>query len=129
MSLSPENETLARRYIEEVVNKGDVAAIDELVATDFIEHDPYPGQAPGIEGEKQAVGNLRIAFPDLLLTIDGIIAEGEHVVIEVTARGTQNGEFHGTPASGAPITEVQAHMIRCVGGKCVEHWGEVNSCA
>ncbi len=124
-----ENETLARRYIEEVLNKGDVAAIDELVAADFTEHDPYPGQAPGIEGEKQAVRNLRIAFPDLHLTIDGIISEGEHVVIEVTARGTQSGEFQGTSASGAPITEVQAHMLRCVGGKCVEHWGEVNCCA
>ena len=123
-----ENETLARRYIEEVLNKGDVAAIDELVATDFTEHDPYPGQAPGIEGEKQAVRNLRIAFPDLHLTIDGIISEGEHVVIEVTARGTQHGEFQGTPASGAPIMEVQAHLLRCVGGKCVEHWGEVNCC-
>ncbi len=127
--MSTENETLARRYIEEVLNKGDVAAIDELVATDFTEHDPNPGQAPGIEGEKQAVRNLRIAFPDLHLTIDGIISEGEHVVIEVTARGTQSGEFQGTPAPGAPITEVQAHMIRCVGGKCVEHWGEVNCCA
>ena len=127
--MSSENETLARRYVEEVFNKGDVAAIDELVATDFTEHDPYPGQAPGIEGEKQAVRNLRIAFPDLRLTIDGIISEGEHVVIEVTARGTQNGEFQGTAASGAPITEVQAHMLRCVGGKCVEHWGEVNCCA
>ena len=127
--MSSENETLARRYVEEVFNKGDVAAIDELVATDFTEPDPYPGQAPGIEGEKQAVSNLRIAFPDLHLTIDGIISEGEHVVIELTVRGTQNGEFQGIPASGAPITEVQAHMLRCVGGKCVEHWGEVNCCA
>ncbi len=127
--MQSQNETLARRYIEEVFNKGDVAAIDELVATDFTEHDPYPGQALGIEGEKQAVRNLRIAFPDLHLTIDGIISEGEHVVIEVTARGTQKGEFQGTSASGAPITEVQALMIRCVDGKCVEHWGEVNCCS
>ncbi len=43
--MSSENETLARRYVEEVLNKGDVAAIDELVAPDFTEHDPYPGQA------------------------------------------------------------------------------------
>ena len=127
--MSPENETIARRYIEEVLNKGSVAVIDELVATDFTEHDPYLGQAPGIEGEKQAVRNLRIAFPDLHLTIDELIAEGEHVVIQITARGTQNGEFQGTPASGAPITEMQVHMLRCVEGKCVEHWGEVNCCA
>ena len=124
--MQSQNETLARRYIEEAVNKGDVAAIDDLVATDFTEHDPYPGQGPGIEGEKQAVRNLRIAFPDLHLTIDEVIAEGEHVVIQVTARGTQNGDFHGTPASGAPITETQVHILRCVGGKCVEHWSEVN---
>ena len=127
--MSPENETLARRYIEEVFNKGEVGAIDELVATDFTEHDPYAGQAPGIEGEKQAVRNLRSAFPDLHLAIDEIISQGEHVVVQVTARGTQNGEFQGTPASGAPIAETQVHMLRCVGGKCVEHWGEVNCCA
>ena len=67
--MSPENETLARRYIEEVINKGEVGAIDELVASDFTEHDPYPGQTPGIDGEKPAVRNLRIAFPDLHLII------------------------------------------------------------
>lgn len=124
-----ENETLATRYIEDVLNKGDVAAIDQLVATEFTEHDPYPGQAPGVEGEKEAVRTLRIAFPDLHLTIDEIISEGEHVVIQVTARGTQSGEFHGVPASGESITETQVHILRCAAGKCVEHWSEVNSCA
>ena len=124
--MSTENEALARRYIEEVFNKGDVGVIDELVAADFVEHNPYPGQAPGIEGEKQAISNLRSAFPDLHTTIEDIVAEGDHVVVTVTARGTQKGEFMGSPATGAPVTDTQVHILRCAGGQCVEHWGEVN---
>ena len=124
--MSIENEALARRYIEEVFNKGNISVIDELVAADFVEHNPYPGQAPGIEGEKQAVSNLRSAFPDLHTTIEDVIADADHVVVTVTSRGTQKGEFMGSPATGAPVTDTQVHILRCAGGKCVEHWGEVN---
>ncbi len=124
--MSAENEALARRYIEEVFNKGNLVVIDELIATDFTEHDLYPGQAPGLQGEKQAVSMLRAAFPDLHLTIDEVISEGDHVVLQATVRGTQRGEFMGSPATGAPATDTQVHVLRCAGGKCVEHWGEVN---
>ena len=124
--MSIENEALARRYIEEVFNKGNVGVIDELVATDFVEHNPFPGQSPGIEGERQAVSMLRSAFPDLHTTIEDVIADADHVVVTVTSRGTQQGEFMGSPATGVPVTDTQIHILRCVGGKCVEHWGEVN---
>ncbi len=124
--MSTDNEALARLYIEEVFNKGNISRIDELVATDFVEHNPFPGQSPGIEGERQAVSMLRSAFPDLHTTIEDVIADADHVVVTVTSRGTQKGEFMGSPATGAPVTDTQVHILRCAGGKCVEHWGEVN---
>lgn len=121
-----ENRARAHRYVEEVFNKGNLAVIDELVATDFVEHNPFPGQASGIAGEKQAVSMLRTAFPDLHTTIEDIITEDDKMVIRVTARGTQRGEFMGNPATGREVAMTEIHILRVANGKSVEHWGEAN---
>ena len=124
--MSEENKALARRYVEEVVNKGNLAVIDELAAADFVEHNPFPGQAPGIEGEKQLIGMMRAAFPDLHSTIEDVIAEGDKVVLRATTRGTHKGEFMGIPPTGKQVTVTEIHIMRFVGGKGVEHWAEVD---
>ena len=124
--MSEENKALARRYVEEAINKGNLAVIDELTAADYVEHSPFPGQAPGIEGEKQLISMLRAAFPDLHSTIEDLIAEGDKVVLRATARGTHKGEFMGIPPTGKQVTVTEIHIIRFVGGKGVEHWGEVD---
>ncbi len=124
--MSEENKALARRYVEEVINKGNLAVIDELAAADFVEHSPFPGQAPGIEGEEQLIGMMRAAFPDLHSTIEDLIAEGDKVVLRATTRGTHKGEFMGIPPTGKQVTVTEIHIIRFVGGKGVEHWGEVD---
>ena len=121
-----ENRALAYRYVEEVFNQGNLAVIDELLAPAFVEHNPFPGQGPGIEGEKQAVKMLRTAFPDLRTTIEDIITEDDKVVIRLTARGTQRGEFMGSPAPGGEATLTEIHILRIANGKAVEHWGEAN---
>ena len=120
-----ENRALAYRYVEEVFNQGNLAVIDELVDSGFVEHNPFPDQAPGIAGEKQAVSMLRTAFPDLHTTIEDIITEHDKMVIRLTSRGTQREEFMGNPA-GSEVIMSEIHILRIANGKAVEHWGEVN---
>ena len=121
-----ENSALAYRYVEEVFNQGNLAVIDEIIDPAVVEHNPFPGQAPGIAGEKQAVSMLRTAFPDLHTTIQDIITEDDKMVIRVTARGTQRGEFMGNPATGGEATMTEIHILRIANGMAVEHWSEVN---
>ena len=121
-----ENRTLAYRYVEEVFNQGNLAVIDELLDPAFVEHNPFPGQGSGIAGEKLAVTMLRTAFPDLHTTVDDIITEDDKMVVRVTSRGTQRGEFMGNPAVGGAVTMSEIHILSINNGKVVEHWGEAN---
>jgi predicted SnoaL-like aldol condensation-catalyzing enzyme len=78
--MSAENKVLMHRFYDEVLNKGNLEAIDKFITTNIIDHNPFPGQAPGIEGAKQYYAMLRAAFPDLQITIEDQIAEDDKVV-------------------------------------------------
>ena len=121
-----ENKAAARRFIEEVINGHDLAAADRYVDASFVEHNPGPGQAPGVEGFKQGMGAFFSAFPDLHHTVDLLLAEGDHVVIRGTSRGTQSGAFLGIPATGKQVAMTEIHIVRLANGKMVEHWGEMD---
>ena len=122
--MSEENKRLFARFIEEAMNKGNLAAVDEMVAADAIEHDPaFPGQAPGAEGMKQIVTMFRGAFPDLHVHVEDLIAEGDKVVGRLVSHGTHKGELMGIAATGKEISISEMHIVRISGGKMVEHWG------
>ena len=70
------------------------------------------------------VGIFRTAFPDFHYTVEDEIAEGDKVVVRLTARGTQNGSFLGMPPSGKQATWSEIHIARMSSGKVVEHWVE-----
>ena len=95
--MSEENKALARRYLEEVWDKGNVALIDELFTTDFVRHGPpaVEGEVRGPEGFKGLVSTYHAGFPDFQVTIDDMIAEGDRVVSRWTVRGTHQGELMG----------------------------------
>jgi predicted ester cyclase len=78
-AMSEENKALARRYLEEVWDKGNVDLIDELFTTDFVRHGPpaVEGEVRGPEGFKGLVSTYHAGFPDFRVTIDDMIAEGE----------------------------------------------------
>ena len=97
--MSEQNKTLVRRVVEEVYNQGNLAVADELAASDLVVHQTSQ-EIRGREGAKQYVAALRAAFPDLHMTIEDQIAEGDRVVTRWTARGTHTGEFHGIPPTG-----------------------------
>ena len=116
-----------RRFMEEVFNKGNLKAADEFMSKSFIEHNPFPGQGPGVEGFKQVMSALRQAFPDLSLAVDDIFADGEKVVIRSTMKGTHKGNFMKMPPSGKKISVEGIDIVRMADGKAVEHWGILDS--
>ena len=121
--MSEENKALFRRFVDDVVNNRNFGAIDDLMDTNYVEHNPLPGMDAGSAGMKQTLEMFTSAFPDLRSTIDELIAEDDKVVGVMTTTGTHQGEFMGTPASGKQIKVTEIHVVRIVNGKAVEHWG------
>jgi steroid delta-isomerase-like uncharacterized protein len=97
------NVAVVGRFIEEVINQGRLAQADELVALDFVELDPLPGQRQGREGLKEVIGMMRTAFPDIHWMVDETVASGDKVVTRFTWTGTQRGTFLGVPATGRSV--------------------------
>jgi predicted ester cyclase len=120
--MSEENKALVRRWFAEI-DKGNEHIVDELVAIDYIDHNPpLPDMAPGREGVKQANTLLRVAFPDVRHTIEDQIAEGDKVVTRITARATFQGEILGIPPTGKGVTMEGISIHRIAGSQFVEHW-------
>ena len=118
-----EDKALARRVIEELFNRGNLEAADELIAPDYILHDPAsPEEVRGPEGFKRFVGVFRTAFPNLHVTIEEQIAEGDKMVTRYTVRGNHLGELMGLPATGKQVTIRGCGVSRVSDGKLVETW-------
>src|SRR6476646_138559 len=118
--LPAENKIVITRFVEEVINQGHLQRADDLVAVDFLELDPLPGQQQGREGLKQVIGAFRTAFPDIHWVIEEMIGEGEKVFNRFTWHGTHRGEFFGVPATGKS-TKVKGMVVdRVVVGKMAE---------
>jgi steroid delta-isomerase-like uncharacterized protein len=122
----PDNVAVVRRWTNEGFGQGRVELADELVAEDFVNHTPAPGQVPGREGLKAAVQGLRAAFPDLSVSEDDMIAQGDKVVLRDTIRGTHRGPFAGIPPTGREISISRIAIFRLVDGRIKEHWNLVD---
>lgn len=121
--MSEANKAIARREIEELFHKGKFDVAKELIGPDYVGHDaalPEPTRGP--EGVKQAVTGYRNAFPDLKVTIEDQIAEGDRVVTRWSARGTHEGDLWGIAPTGKQATVTGISIERIVGGKIVEGW-------
>jgi steroid delta-isomerase-like uncharacterized protein len=121
------NGVVARRFGEEVWGRGDLRAAEEVLAEDFIEHNPVAGQGPGREGHKRLLKEWRAAFPDLTITVDDLVADGDRVGLRWTAHATHRGELIGMPATGRRVTLTGIDDLRIVDGRIAERWGEFNS--
>jgi steroid delta-isomerase-like uncharacterized protein len=117
-----ENKALAHRPHEEVFNQGKLELADQIYAPDFAWHSPgIPPNLPrGPEGVKQFVTVVRAAFPDLHLTVEESLGEGDKVVNRWVFRGTHQGEFAGIPPTGKQVTLTGIDIWRISGGKLVE---------
>ena len=116
-----DNKATNRRLFEEVLNKGNLALVDELVSPDNVFHTPT-GPVHGLEEYKQFINMYLTAFPGLQFTIEDEIAEGEKAVTRYTARGTNAGSLMGMPATGKQATVTGIVIGRFANGKLVEGW-------
>lgn len=116
------NTTVASRWYEEVFNAGKIELIDELFVSNFVDHDPS-NPLPGLDGVRQLVSMYRSAFPDLRLTIEDEITEGDRVVTRFTGRGTHKGPLMGIPPTGKRVTITAIDILRFENGRIAEHWG------
>ena len=119
--MSTGNKAIVKRFYHEVVNQGNLALAAELMDYDYIEHGNQA--ASGLEGFKQFVANLAGAFPDLQITIEDLIAEGDKVVARVTVQATHLGTFMGyIPPSGVEVTFTGIDLFQIKDSKIVGRW-------
>jgi steroid delta-isomerase-like uncharacterized protein len=121
MSQQHDNQQVIRQAFDEIYNKGNMALVEDVVSNDFVVH--LPGDdLHGPSALKQYVLALRGAFPDLHLTIDDQIADGDKVVTRWTATGTHAGTFQGIDPTGKSATLRGVDIDRFEDGKAVECW-------
>jgi steroid delta-isomerase-like uncharacterized protein len=126
--MSEENKAVARRFIEEVWNNGNLAVIDELIAENHVDHDPAQAGGPGgPQGMRAFVEMYRSAYPDTHLEIGEMIAEGDLVAMTWTATGTHQGELMGIAPTGRSVTVTGIGVDRISDGHIVESWGNYDA--
>jgi len=117
---------LVRRWVEEIM-AGDLSAVEQVVANDFVEHavatfgSTAPGLVDGPAHTRRVVAGLRGQFPDLRMAVESITEQGESVVVRVTATGTNTGAG-ALPTTGRPFRAAQGHWFRVENGRLAEHW-------
>jgi steroid delta-isomerase-like uncharacterized protein len=119
-----ENKAIIRRLNDEAWNQGSLDVVDELIAEDFVGIViGGPEQIRGPHAFREFVAMYRKAFPDLSISIDQQIAEGDTVVTRWTATGTHQGDLMEMPATGKQAITAGININRIAGGKLVEGWG------
>jgi serine phosphatase RsbU (regulator of sigma subunit)/predicted ester cyclase len=119
-----ENMALARRFVEAKV-AGDLDAMDEMRAPDYVSHiEMFPGQEPGVEGENRAIAQYSAAFSNSSVRFEDQVAADDKVVSRFIVHRTHDrGEFMGVAPSGREITLLVIVIHRIAGGKIAEEWG------
>ena len=123
-----DNEALIRRWIE-AFNERDLKAEADLLAPGYMAHVPSP-QGPldleGLQAWREFTAPFVVAFPDLRLTVEDIMAEGQTVAARVAFRGTHRGQFQGLPPTGKEVNFTSMEFNRVVAGRVEEHWVEID---
>lgn len=119
--MSAEHIRAFRTIVEEGFSKGNLAALDAVVAPDMVEH--QRGAPAGLDGLKGMIRHLREGIPDLQLTTEDLVAQNDKVWGRLKGRGTHTGTFMGQPATGRRIEIDVIDICRFEGGMMVEHWG------
>jgi predicted ester cyclase len=132
--MSEANKELVRRHFEEIWNRKDLAVADELMAQDYVEHAvaPFgqaePGRVNGPAAMRETAQWLLAQFPDLHMTVEAIVAEGDTVAVRILSEGTNLGPLNGVmPPTGKQFSARQSHWFRVEDGKLAEHWRPVRT--
>jgi predicted ester cyclase len=120
---------LVRRLFGDVFNEQRLELTGEIMAEEYVEHavEPFgrhePGQVHGPSHQRGVVEWLRAQFPDLQMTIQSIVAEGDLVAVRIRSEGTNLGSLGGVaPPTGKRFVAEQSHWYRVADGRLCEHW-------
>jgi steroid delta-isomerase-like uncharacterized protein len=122
-----DNKAAARRFFEEGWNKGDAAELKAFLGDQFISHNSLDFTIQSSDDYCRGVAAYRAAFPDLITSVEDVIAEADRIVVRGTDRGTHRGEFMGRAASGHLVTTTWIEIFRMESGKAVEGWLEADT--
>jgi steroid delta-isomerase-like uncharacterized protein len=112
-----------RRLTESAWNQGDTKVVEQYLTSDWRLHDPtVPNAQPGPAQMIEMIKQYRAAFPDMKMTIDQLLVEGDYVVARWTSRGTHNGALFGAAPSHRKVTVTGIQIDRFKGDKIVESW-------
>jgi steroid delta-isomerase-like uncharacterized protein len=121
-----DNKAVIRRWIE-AYNNRDMQAEADVLDPGFVAHVPAaPGPLEGLEAWRKFTAAFVEAFPDLRLTVEDILSEGDKVAARVVFHGTHRGEFQGIAPTGKEVAFSSIEVNRVVGGKVEEHWVELD---
>jgi len=119
---------LAESFVEIWNADAPRAVVDQIFQSDFVDHNPQPGQEKqGAEGIHQVLDVYHAGFPGLRATADEVIVSGDRAVVRWTAVGTHEGELLGIPATHREVQMTGIDILRVAEGRIVEHWGETNA--
>ena len=128
MDLLERNKAHVRRVFEEGFSQGRIEVVDESLSPEAVDRHPFePGDADFREHLKAAISMFRDAMPDLLASVEDIVAEGNTVAARVRMTGTHSGSpLFGVPAAGRPVDIEQFHFIHTdEHGHGVRHWANI----
>jgi len=115
--MAQDNATIVRRFVDEVITRGNIDAAAQFVWEDVVEQVPLPGQGPGLEGLKDILRAMRSGFPDLVFSTIEQVSEGDKVASRFEWTGTHQGEFLGIPATGRSVRVWGIVIDRLVEGR------------
>lgn len=121
--MSREANLEAQEKMGELIVSGQLDRLGEVFAEDVVDHDPAPGQAPGVQGIKDFWHTFRTAFPDVDLEPQTIVADEENVAVVLSVSGTHRGTFMGVEPSGRRFSVRGVQVGRFEDGKLAERWG------
>lgn len=125
----PTNAERFGEMVEVVFNKGGIAAADAYFAPTLVDHAPWPGHTADLAGFKAGLAELRAGFPDLQVTVERTVAQGDLLAVHLKLSGSQLGEFMGHPPSGRTFAVEAMDLVRMTDGRIVEHWGIIDTAA
>jgi len=115
------NKAVARRFLEDILNRGNLAAIPDVIAPDWVNNDQSLPPMRGYDGARQLVMIFRTGLPDFHLAIEDLVAEDDKVAFHCVATGTHTGELLGVPATGKAVQVTVTGILHLAGGKLVEN--------
>jgi steroid delta-isomerase-like uncharacterized protein len=123
-----ERNKAASRAVFEIWTTGELDRLGDYVAEDVVHHDPYdPHGDEGVEGHRKTIEMNRAAFPDIEITIEDQVAEGDMLATRWTSRMTHSGSLGGAPPSGRRVEISGMTMERFEDGKVVEAWRSIDT--